>query len=186
MEIVTEICQTFGTANNIIVAVPGKKRTGKTTFLTLIGYMCYLAGIPVASNYKLGYPYTFIRNSTDFKRLRNCICLLDDFNKWASSKMIKHKKSEIFGSIINDSGKNNVSIIYSTKYMMQILKSIRHETDYIVFIELSRDKHKVPYYLRYDMFDFSMDMPGSRIETKGYMTAPIFNMFNTSEVIKQL
>ena len=167
--------------------VDGKKRTGKTTFMTLAGYMAHLRGIPIASNYHVNYPHLFIKNSKDFGRLRNCLCLLDDFNKWASSRITQHKKTVLFSSVVNDAGKNNVSIIYSTKYIMQITKPIRHETDYVIRVKLDRSRTKrIPLQINISMFEFAMDMLGEEIWNGAYATIPILPLFDTSEVVKQL
>lgn len=158
--------------------------------MTLLAYLAHMRGIPIASNYQLAFPYYHVRNSKDFKKLKNCLCLLDDFNKWASSRITKHKKTELFSSVVNDSGKNNVSIIYSTKYLMQITKPIRHETDYLIKIEMVRGRDNnlrpIPVQMTMHMFEWAVEVVGELIGSYTYNTLPVFQMFDTSEIIRQL
>ena len=70
----------------------GKPRTGKTLYLTMIGYFDYLAGRKIYSNYTLGFPHELfdiddlLKISSMEMELSPKTVLMQEASKWFDSR----------------------------------------------------------------------------------------------------
>ena len=104
----------------------GGKGSGKTIAMTYYGFIEYLNGKKVYSNYKLEYPHIRIKNIEEIKNMQKGCALFDDIEAWSSSKFISNKdKKDLLECILNFGKKSITPFIWSCKRPLEIDKTLR-------------------------------------------------------------
>ena len=183
------------------IGIFGKKGVGKTTILSLLGFLeWYFYNTVIYSNFHVNYPHIRVRNRSDFDKIpndnRRKKFLGDDFEFWFSSYESINKKTKHLNEVILNWGKKNTSLTYTAKREMGIQKSLREST--IEFWELSlKPLYKHPdaiknnelkgylnfLYIYVSRFDENIDpLPSYKIKNLDKMAI----LFNTKEIIEEL
>lgn len=80
------------------IAFLGNKGVGKTLLMTLLGYMYYLKGYIIFSNYPVKFKHILIDSLKDFQNIYDLydmnikkLFIGDDFERWFNSRNYKSK-----------------------------------------------------------------------------------------------
>ena len=79
------------------IGIFGKKGSGKTMYMSYLGFCAQQEGYTIYSNYSLNYPHIRIRTMEDFNLIfkedpvQKKILLLDDGERWLNSRVSSSK-----------------------------------------------------------------------------------------------
>lgn len=120
------------------ILLVGNKSYGKTLTMTAIGEQAKNQNYIVFSNYPLAYPHILIDTLRGFDLIgqypqnQKKIILMEDFEKWVHSRNAQEKQNLDIVTICADNGKNNASLVSTTKRPMAIDISVRDTTDIVI------------------------------------------------------
>lgn len=187
----------------------GNKSMGKTMTMTFIGLVYYFMDYLVFSNYTVKYPHIRIDSLTSFDLVRKYpqskkkVILMEDFERWVNSRNVKEKKNYDINSICIDNGKNNASIVYTSKRPMAVDISLRDtvdvaiETEPILPVRCNTGNKVLDRYvnnlwsddlemiwIKIKAFDNNLDPIG---DNPFYLTNPVFvgSLYNTQEILEE-
>lgn len=126
------------------VGLFGKQGEGKTTVISLLGFMHrVLNGAVVFSNYPLGFPHVLIDSLEGLGSIYNYdpnvpkVFCGDDFERWFNARANRSKINKELGDILLDWGKISCSLIYSAKRNQIIDIGLRDATCEFWYPELN-------------------------------------------------
>ncbi len=107
---------------------------GKTLCLTFVGYLDYLSGRDVISNYKTSFSELIsterIAEMVIYEDIRDTTILLSELQLYMNSLGVNTKELRSFvGSVIGQSRKRNTDIHYDTQRYTDVHPRIRVQTD---------------------------------------------------------
>lgn len=136
----------------------GKPRTGKTLYLTMIGYFDYLSGRKVYSNYPLYFPHTEL-NINDMLSITEMemdilpkTVLMQEASKWFDSRRSNRMENVLLSSFTGQSGKREIDIYYDDQFMTRIDSGLRDITDFGFISNCVRDGDKNPLLFEYEQY----------------------------------
>jgi hypothetical protein len=141
--------------NNEIIGILGLQGWGKTALTTFFGYLAYLNGFTIYSNYPLGFDYEYVSSIEDAKKVKNGFLLFDEFWRWVHARTSQSNINKEMMSICLLNRKRNVSIIYNTQLPRTIDVILRDVTNYryLPHMEYHNDGKKYVHYIMRDLLD---------------------------------
>jgi len=116
----------------MIIFIPSPMGSGKTLTLTLLGYLHYLNGERIYSNYKVNYPHVPIRKPEEIEKIKNGVFLGDELWAWLDSRSSPSKINKTISKILLKSRKRGYSIYHTAQFFMQPEKRLREHSDKII------------------------------------------------------
>lgn len=113
-----------------IIGILGLQGWGKTALTTFFGYLAYLNGYKIYSNYPLSFPYVGVESLDQAKQVRNGYLLFDEFWRWVHARTSQSKINQEMMGVCLLNRKRNVSIIYNTQLPRTIDVILRDVTNY--------------------------------------------------------
>jgi hypothetical protein len=176
-------------AENVVVAVCGWRGAGKTTVLTLFGYLEHLSKTRknIFSNYKLKFGGEWLKGSdmidlTD--KLNDSVVLIDELHEYADSRNSGTLQNKRVSDFFLQSRHTRSNVYYSTQFLDQIDKRIRRITDINIVCEncfIDSDHDGDDDVFKINMIDRRRPDMGSI--TKVFYAKPIFDLFDSTERI---
>jgi len=123
---------------SIDIGIFGNKSYGKTLTMTALAFFYWLNGYIIFSNYLVGFPHVLIDEILGLKRVGEYsqdikkLLIMEDFERWVHSRNAATKTNIDVNTICMDNGKNNASLIYTSKRPMAIDIGLRDTTDYFI------------------------------------------------------
>lgn len=170
------------------VGIIGRPRTGKTLYLTMIGYFDYLAGRKIYSNYTLSFPYQKydIDDLTSLASMEMEISpktvLMQEASKWFDARRSGRNENVLLSSFTGQSGKRDIDIYYDDQFMTRIDRGLRDITDYS-FISNRIPKHpETPIVFQYEKYAGYFAVYTERTLTfPATFMQQFYSMYNTRE-----
>lgn len=171
----------------------GKPRTGKTLYLTMIGYFDYLSGRKIYANYPLYFPHTTL----DINDMLSIVdmemeispktVLIQEASKWFDSRRSMRKENVLLSSFTGQSGKREIDIYYDDQFPTRIDLGLRDITDYSFLAERIPPHPKDPILFRYHEYSgyFDHDMNKSTKFPAVFMQE-FYKMYDTRAPTKPL
>jgi hypothetical protein len=175
------------------IAIIGKPRTGKTLFLTAIGYYDFKADRKIFSNYTLGYHYEgydindLLSISTMEMEVSPKTVVMQEASKWFDSRRSGRNENVLLSSFTGQSGKRDIDIYYDDQFMTRIDRGLRDITDYSFISNCVYSSDKKPLMFEYEMyygyFVFAMNRT---IRFPVHFMQQFYEMYNTREPTQPL
>lgn len=176
-------------AENIVCGLYGWKGAGKTTALTLFGYLESMVGIRknMFSNYKVEFPFQWLQGHDMIEltdKLNDSVILIDELHEYADSRNSGTLQNKRVSDFFLQSRHTNSNVYYSTQYKDQIDKRIRRITDIDIvcenlFMDLDHDGDD-------DLFKITIAdrrTPEKRPKELKFYAKPIFDLFDSTEKV---
>jgi len=171
------------------VAVIGKPRTGKTLFLTAIGYNDFLGQRKIFSNYNLSFKhqlYTLddlLSISTMEMELSPKTVLMQEASKWFDARRSGRSENVLLSSFTGQSGKREIDIYYDDQFMTRIDRGLRDITDYSFLSNLVKAPDGVtPLMFEYEMYYGYFVYPMNKtLRFPAFIMEKFYNMYKTRE-----
>ena len=122
----------------MIIYIIGKMGCGKTLTLTLLGYLAYLGGSTIYSNYKVNFPHVKIVNPEDVLKIREGTFLFDEGWTWLDSRTSSTKSNRILTAIFTRSRKVGFDVLHTSQMYMKVDNRLRKQTDWLVLTSFDR------------------------------------------------
>lgn len=176
-------------AENVVVGVYGWKGSGKTTALTLFGYLEHLckSRLHIFSNYKLKFDAEWLKGNdmidlTD--KLNDSTILIDELHEYADSRNSGTLQNKRVADFFLQSRHTRSNVYYSTQFKDQVDKRIRRITDIDIVCEncfMDSDHDGDDDIFKINMVDRRRPDVGST--TRYFYAKPIFDLFDSTERI---
>ena len=174
------------------VGVIGKPRTGKTLYLTMIGYFDYLAGRKIYSNYTLSFPHVkydiddLLSISTMEMDLDPKTVLMQEASKWFDARRSGRNENVLLSSFTGQSGKRNIDIYYDDQFLSRIDRGLRDITDYSFISNCMRvnpnDSQSQPLIFEYERYAGYFAYPtGKTMRFPASFMETFYDMYNTRQ-----
>ena len=176
----------------------GKKGSGKSTLLSILGFLHYMVGTEVYTNYDVNFPHIEVHRLIDLMNIpfdqKRKVFLGDDFDFWFQSRSASSSVNRSLNDILMFWGKNNLSLIYTAKRPMAIDIGLRESTSEFWDVQLSMNDKKdsdlpnkkeyMNYLMLYiDRFDDQFDYIGN---LRIYNLDKIIGLFDTSHKVTDI
>lgn len=166
-----------------ILGILGLQGWGKTALTTFFGYLAYLSGYKIFSNFPLSFDHTYIDTIKDAQNVRNGYLLFDEFWRWVHARTSQSNINKLMMSICLLNRKRNVSIIYNTQLPRTIDVILRDVTNYryLPHMEFHKDGKRYVHYIMRDLLD--------RESNEMFCSMPIDELgklFNTRYEVKDI
>ena len=144
---------------NEILGILGLQGWGKTALTTGFGYLAFMNGYKIYSNYPLSFDYTPIKSLKDAKNVRNGYLLFDEFWRWVHARTSQSNINKELMGICLLNRKRNVSIIYNTQLPRTIDVILRDVTNYryLPHLEPHDDGKRYVHYIMRDLLNRESD-----------------------------
>jgi len=164
----------------VLLAIVGGLGSGKTLSLTYLAWRNWkLKGRKIYSNYWLTFPHKRIQKISDLEEMENGFFAGDELWLWIDSRIAVSKRNRVVSTILLQSRKKDVHFAYTTQSFSQVDSRIRRCTDFIAVPMLTpREDWCRLVIMTYPAME--------RVKIYKFPTAPVFNMYNTREVVKQI
>lgn len=138
-----------------ILGILGLQGWGKTALTTFFGYLAYLNGYTVYSNYPLSFNYIYIDSIKQAQSVRNGYILFDEFWRWVHARTSQSNINKLMMSICLLNRKRNISIIYNTQLPRTIDVILRDVTNYRFLPQMVRhsDNKRYVHFIYRDLLD---------------------------------
>jgi hypothetical protein len=174
-------------------AIIGAPRTGKTLYLTMIGYLEFLSGRKIYANYPIYFPHTHldIEDLLSIQHMEMDIypktVLIQEASKWFDSRRSGRKENVMLSSFTGQSGKREIDIFYDDQFMTRIDSGLRDITDVSYMSEAMPRHPEKPIIFRYSQFIryFAVDMHKAIILPAFYMEQ-YYSMYDTRKPTESL
>jgi hypothetical protein len=166
-----------------ILGILGLQGWGKTALTTAFGYLAFLNGFKIFSNYPLSFDYTPIETLKEAKNVRNGYLLFDEFWRWVHARTSQSNINKEMMGICLLNRKRNVSIIYNTQLPRTIDVILRDVTNYryLPHMEYHNDGERYVHYIMRDLLDRESDEMFFNMPIKD-----LGKLFNTRYEVKDL
>lgn len=131
----------------MIIGIYGDLGSGKTLFMTLLGYILYNKGYNIMANYHLNFPYQPI-NLQKIEELNKCAILIDELHIFIDSRRSMSKFNQKFSYFILQTRKRGIIFIYTSQFKRSVDLRIRDITDISILADKNKKNGKV-YYTYY-------------------------------------
>lgn len=175
---------------SLVVLYKGRRGIGKTLTMVKDGFQYYLDGWKVFGNLKTSFS-KYISEEDILKldkssKLYNCVIMIDEIQIFFDSRRSMKKTSINFSNFIQQIRKRNIIILGTTQFSSTIDLRFRQHSDIIVYPNFNK-RFNVCEAVYLDLTTIEDEY--SRIkEPKNikivYNPVPVFNLFNTNEMIK--
>src|SRR4029077_18765483 len=135
-----------------------KPRTGKTLFLTAVGFNDYNSKRKIFSNYDLKFPYKnydledLLSISTMEMEISPKTVLMQEASKWFDARRSGRRENVLLSSFTGQSGKRDIDIYYDDQFITRIDRGLRDITDFSFVSNCIRDGDKKPIVFEYEMY----------------------------------
>jgi len=174
-------------ATNVVTGVMGHKGGGKTLTQTLFVWLEYLQGKTVYSNYWLEFPFEWLTGEDVVElasHLSNAVICIDELHEYADARNSMSIQNKRVADLFLQSRHRTVNIYYTTQFEDQIDKRIRRITDVKVVAEnLYRDTDDDGDDDLFKIIIQDRRMSPSRIKSQTLYLEPIFDMYDSTEII---
>lgn len=142
-----------------ILGILGLQGWGKTALTTAFGYLAFLNGYKIYSNYPLAFDHILIDTLKEAKDVRNGYLLFDEFWRWVHARTSQSNINKEMMGICLLNRKRNVSIIYNTQLPRTIDVILRDVTNYryLPHLEYHNDGKRYVHYIIRDLLDRESD-----------------------------
>ena len=172
-----------------VIGIIGKPRTGKTLFLTSIGYFDYRNNRKVYSNYGLNFEHTkydiadLLSISTMEMEIAPKTVLMQEASKWFDARRSGRTENVLLSSFTGQSGKREIDIYYDDQFMTRIDRGLRDITDFTYLSNCIRNpKTNEPLMFEYEMYGGYFVYPlGRTLRFPAQMMHQFYSMYNTRE-----
>lgn len=113
------------------IGIEGKLKqlgSGKTAFLTGLGYRAYKRGYTIASNYHLNFDYIAVSTVEQLNALRDVVFLGDELWSWVRSRKGSSDLNLVVDNILLSARKRRCSVYYTQQMDTLIARSMREIT----------------------------------------------------------
>lgn len=171
----------------------GAPRSGKTLYLTMIGFLDFLSGRKIYANYPIYFPHTHldIEDLLSIQHMEMDISpktvLIQEASKWFDSRRSGRKENVMLSSFTGQSGKREIDIYYDDQFMTRIDSGLRDITE-ISFISEAIPRHpQKPIVFRYSQFAgyFKVDI-NKTIKFPAYYMEQYYSMYDTRKPTESL
>lgn len=173
---------------NEIIGILGLQGWGKTALTTAFGYLAFLKGYDIYSNYPLSFDHNYIDTLKQAKEVRNGFLLFDEFWRWVHSRTSQSAINKEMMGICLLNRKRNVSIIYNTQLPRTIDVILRDVTNYryLPHMVLHNDGLYYVHYIMRDLLnresnEMFFNMPIDDLKGGG-----LGKLFNTRYEVKKI
>lgn len=176
-------------AENVVCGIYGWKGSGKTTALTLFGYLESITKVRqhIFSNYKLNYDFEWLKGHDMIEltdKLNDSAVMIDELHEYADSRNSGTLQNKRVSDFFLQSRHTRSNVYYTTQYKDQIDKRIRRITDLDIicenmFIDLDQDGDD-------DLFKLVITdrrVPDLHPKELRFYAKPVFDMFDSTERI---
>lgn len=180
-----------------ITFIYGKPRTGKTLYLTMLGYFDLNAGRKLYANYNVNYENTRldIKDILGIAEMEMDISektvLIQEASKWFDARRSMRTENVLLSSFTGQSGKREIDIYYDDQFYSRIDKALRDVTDYTFYCKCIRDNKKNPIMFEYRMyegfpFEPNFQPTGKVFRFPAFAMQQFYSMYDTREPTKAL
>jgi len=169
-------------------AIIGKPRTGKTLFLTAVGFNDYHSKRKIFSNYDLKFPYKnydledLLSISTMEMEISPKTVLMQEASKWFDARRSGRRENVLLSSFTGQSGKRDIDIYYDDQFITRIDRGLRDITDFSFVSNCIRDGDKKPIVFEYEMYAGYFSIPMNRtIRIPAFEMEKYYEMYNTRQ-----
>ena len=166
----------------------GKPRTGKTLYLTMIGYFDYLAGRKIFSNYTLSFPHKrydledLLSISSMEMEFSPKTVLMQEASKWFDSRRSGRNENVLLSSFTGQSGKRDIDIYYDDQFMTRIDRGLRDITDISFISNCVKTPDKRPLLFEYEQYTGYFAFPLNKtFRFPSVYMEQFYEMYNTRE-----
>ena len=167
----------------MIIEICGDLGSGKTLFMTLLGYICYKKGYLIMSNYHLNFPYQPI-NLKDLESIQKCCILIDEMHIFVDSRSSMKDFNKKFSYFILQSRKRQTNLIYTTQYRQSVDKRVRNLTDISIIAEKQKDIQGNLWF-KYVIFNSWLRQP-KVIRLHEDLIKFVYRLYDTNQIIKPI
>lgn len=160
----------------MLTVISGNLGTGKTLFLTIVGYF---AKTKIISNFKLNYPNNKIVDEFDIKKFVNCeyedcIIFLDEAYAYLESRLSNSNLNLIMSYILFQSRKKSVNLYLTCQLTSTIDLRFRQLTQCYICAELTEFSYQYTIITKSNNLQIKFD----KEKVKSF-----YQFYNTNEVI---
>ena len=163
----------------VLMAICGNLGAGKTLSLTYLAWRNMKKGLKVYSNYELKFPYVPIKTVDDVLGMKDGFFAGDELWHWLDSRASMSKKNQVIGNFLLTSRKKGVNFAFTAQSFGQIDIRIRRVCDFLAMPQLNVQET----ICRLLIFSYPSL---SLIKAYKFKTQPIFDLYNTNEVVDSL
>jgi hypothetical protein len=169
----------------MIIGIAGDIGAGKTLVATKIlleEYLAYPDKKVFANMQRLKHiPYEYlsfdrcVKMAMTDEELKSAILLVDEAHVWFDSRTSISKLNRIFSYFLLQTGKMDITLIYTTQHFGQVDRRLRERTDLSIIVERNGDLHTChgEDLSRGKKFKFLIHGPD------------VYEFYDTKEVVKQ-
>lgn len=165
-----------------LTGITGGMGSGKTLFMTLLGYLEYLAGKSVQANYHLHFPFSYLNLTTimeqikNQQQLQNIVLLIDEIHIAFDSRSSMSSRNRYGSYFVLQTRKRDVSLYFTTQNIFQVDIRIRENLDRLVECQMYS-----PGMFQYVITDYRSGSPiVKKISLDGRVAYPLYD---TREII---
>lgn len=166
----------------------GNMGSGKTLSMVKEAYSLYNKGFTIYSNIKLNFPHKDYDSSllegyaTDNKSFYKAVFLLDEAHIFMDSRASLSRRNKVLTAFLTQTRKKDVILIFTTQFIHQIDKRLRHVCDAI--IECYGKQFKGEHYVLNRINVFKIE--GVLTYNSIFKAKPYYELYDSYEVVKPL
>ena len=166
----------------MLTGIIGGLGSGKTLFMTVCGYLEYLTGRSVLSNYHLAFPYNYLKLSEIISKIRNkeqlqnVVLLIDEIHIAFDARCSMSDRNRYGSYFVLQTRKRDVHLYFTSQSIWQVDVRIRENLDRLVVCEnLKNDIFRLTImdYTKEPALERSVCMHGKAF----------YNLYDTKEII---
>lgn len=175
---------------SLVILYKGRRGAGKTLTMVKDGYRYKENGYKVLSNFKVKYAEYIeneeILNLDKNSDLYNCVIMIDEVQIFFDSRRSMKKEAMNFSNFIQQIRKRNITILGTTQYSNTVDLRFRQHTDIVVYPNFLKEFNvcEVTYIDMTSLEDIYNQIKEPKTVKTVYNPLPVFNLYNTSEMIK--
>jgi len=158
----------------MILGIFGELGSGKTLFLTIMGYKYHKKGYKVYSNYKTTFSELIDYSKIVHYKLDNCVLLLDEAHTFFDSRESMSEVNRLLSYFFTQSRKRRTHIFYTSQLASAVDKRLRRITD--IYVVAEKIKNGFMYTIIKDLTVKKLFLPVQKAEQ-------YFKMYNTYEIV---
>ena len=158
----------------MIIGIFGELGSGKTLFLTAIGYKYYLKGYKVYSNYRTTFSELIDYSKIVHYKLDNCVLLLDEIHTFFDSRESMSEVNRLLSYFFTQSRKRRTHVFYTSQLASAVDKRLRRITDIYVIAEKIKNGF---------MYTIVKDLTVKKLFLNVEKAEQYFKMYNTYEIV---
>lgn len=147
----------------MLTGITGGLGSGKTLFMTVLGYLEALNGREVLANYHLAFKYDYLKLSDilnkikDKEQLNNVVMLIDEMHIAFDARSSMSDRNKYGSYFVLQTRKRDVHLYFTTQSIWQVDVRIRENLDRLVACEKLGDD-----IFRLNVMDYTKDPPKTR------------------------